>query len=93
MHSKNTARSFLRQLIDSAPQASDVEIMLVEPNDHQVGLLPAQKLNDCFYRLAFYQVTFDFDVVTLHLDACFFLKLLKDPQPILLERSRQGGIG
>ena len=93
MHAQNTARRILRQLIDRAPQARDVEIMLMEPYYQEVGLLPPQKLNNCFYRLAFDQVTFEFDAVTLHLDACFFLKFLVEPQLILLEHSRQRGIG
>ena len=53
VHAKNTAGSVLRQLKNSAPQPGDVEIVWMEPYNHQVGLLPAQKLNDSFYRLAF----------------------------------------
>ena len=41
MHAQNTARRVLRQLKDSAPQACDVEIALVKPDDQEVGLLPA----------------------------------------------------
>ena len=93
MHAQNTARRVLRQLIDCAPQAGDVEIVLMEPYDQEVGLLPAQKFNDCFYRSTFDQVTLEFDAVTLHLDACFFLKFLVEPQLILLQHSRQRGIG
>src|SRR5580658_2417236 len=92
MHAQNTARSLLRQLIDGAPQPSNMEIMWMQPYYQQVSPLPPQKFNDCFHRLAFDQMIFEFDAVTLHLDACFFLKLLIDPQPILLELSRQGRI-
>src|ERR1700722_1591561 len=93
VNAQNAAGSVLRQLKNLAPQAGDVQIVWMEPDNHQVGLLPAQKLNDCVYRLTFDQVILDFDAVNLHLDACFFLKFLVQPQSILLQLSRQRRIG
>ena len=41
MYSQDTTGSILRQLIDRAPQARDVEITLVKSYDQEIGLLPA----------------------------------------------------
>ncbi len=75
MHAQNTARRVLRQLKYFVPQAGDVEIVWMEPDDHQVGLLTAQKLNDCIYRLTFDEVILQFDAVNVAPGCVLFLEV------------------
>jgi hypothetical protein len=41
MYSQDTTGRILRQLVDGAPQARDVEIALVKSDHEQIGFLPA----------------------------------------------------
>jgi hypothetical protein len=48
MYAQYTAGRILRQLVDGAPQARDVEITLVESDHQEVRLLLVEKANNGF---------------------------------------------
>jgi hypothetical protein len=48
VNTKHAARSLLCELVDRAPEPSDIKILLVQPNNEQIGFVFAEKANDLF---------------------------------------------
>ena len=76
MNAQNTARGVLRQLVDRAPQARNIEIALMQPYDQEIRLLLAQEVNDCFDRPPLDQMTVEFDAVNSPLGLAPFPEVL-----------------
>ena len=49
MHSEYAAGGVLSEVIDGTPKTGQVEVVLMQPNDEQIGVLLFQKVENCAY--------------------------------------------